>query len=98
MQHPGSAPVNLVWKNTQTLTNADCRSRHAAAQAANVHDHSICTFTRAGQGTCMGDSGGPLISGGQVIGIVSWGVPCAQGRPDAFTRVFSFRSWIGSNS
>lgn len=87
-----------MWKNTQTLTNQDCKSRHTAGNANSVHDSSICTFTRFGQGTCMGDSGGPLISGGQQIGIVSWGIPCGQGRPDVYTRVFSHRNWILQNS
>lgn len=45
-----------------------------------------------------GDSGGPLISGGQQIGVVSWGIPCARGRPDVFTSVASFRSWIKQNT
>lgn len=44
--------------NTQTLTNADCRSRHTAGNANLIQASNICTFTRAGQGTCMGDSGG----------------------------------------
>ena len=32
-----------------------------------------------------------------VIGVVSWGFPCGVGYPDAFTRVYSFLSWIQSN-
>lgn len=42
----------------------------------------------------LGDSGGPLVAGGFVIGLVSWGVPCGRGVPDAFARVASHRSWI----
>lgn len=38
--------------------------------------------------------GGPLTAGGVVIGLVSWGVPCGRGVPDAFARVASHRSWI----
>ncbi len=48
----------LQFVNTQTLTNADCRSRHTNANAALITDTNICTFSRAGEGTCMGDSGG----------------------------------------
>lgn len=71
--HPGSAAANLQWVTLTTLTNADCRSRFSIANAARVFDNTICTFTRSGQGTCMGDSGGPLAVGNTVIGAVSWG-------------------------
>lgn len=39
----------------------------------------------------MGDSGGPLIVGQpgsyQVVGVISWGMPCAMGVPDVYARV-----------
>lgn len=94
--HPGSAAANLQWVTLSTLTNADCRNRHTSGNAARVHDNTICTFTRAGQGTCMGDSGGPIAQGNTVIGAVSWGIPCAVGSPDVYARISSHRSWITS--
>lgn len=48
--HPGSAAGNLQWVTKTVLTNADCRNRHSAANAARVFDNTICTFNRAGQG------------------------------------------------
>lgn len=72
--HPGSAAANLQWVSLVTLTNADCRSRFSATNAARVFDNTICTFVGAGRGTCMGDSGGPLAQGNTVIGAVSWGI------------------------
>jgi len=42
----GPAPNQLQIMNTQILTNADCRSRHTAANAAFVFDHKICSFTQ----------------------------------------------------
>jgi trypsin len=94
--NPGSAAANLQWVTLTTLTNADCRNRHSAGNAARVFDNTICTFTRAGQGTCMGDSGGPLAVGNTVIGAVSWGIPCAVGSPDVYARISSHRAWISS--
>lgn len=35
----------------------------------------------------QGDSGGPLVREGRQIGIVSWGIPCAKGKPDVYTKV-----------
>lgn len=48
--HPGTVAANLQFASLSTLTNADCRSRFSAANAARVFDNTICTFTRAGQG------------------------------------------------
>lgn len=96
--HPGSAAANLQFLTKTVLTNADCRGRHSAGNAARVFDNTICTFTRAGQGTCMGDSGGPLAIGNTVIGAVSWGIACAQGFPDVYARISSHRPWINSIS
>ena len=42
----------------------------------------------------QGDSGGPLVAHGQVIGITSFGDDCAIGKPDVFTRVSAYSSWI----
>lgn len=92
--HPGSAAANLQWVSLNTLTNADCRSRFSATNAARVHDNTICTWVGAGRGTCMGDSGGPLAVGNTVIGAVSWGIPCATGSPDVYARISSHRGWI----
>lgn len=98
--HPGSAAANLMAINTNVITLADCRARHTVGNRASVFDNTICTFTGAGQGTCMGDSGGPLMQSGtrNVIGAVSWGIACAQGVPDVYARVSSHRAWIVQNT
>lgn len=58
-----------------------------------IHDNdSSCLIS--GEGTCFGDSGGPLVLNDSLIGLVSWGIPCAIGRPDMFTRVSSFVDWV----
>jgi trypsin len=75
----GPAPNNLQVLPTTTLTNDDCRARHTTNNARFVLEHKICTFTRSGEGICQGDSGGPLTTNGQVIGTVSWNIPCARG-------------------
>ncbi|XP_058456914.1 chymotrypsin-1-like [Malaya genurostris] len=60
----------------------------------------ICTFTMEGEGICSGDSGSPLVSEGNAIGIASFGVGyspqkrCAVGMPDGFTRVSYYYDWI----
>lgn len=83
--------------HTRTLTNADCRSRHGTQNGALVFDHKICTLTQAGQGVCMGDSGGPVVVGNAVAGAVSWVIACARGFPDVHDRITSHRTWILNN-
>ncbi len=66
-----------------------------------VDQRQICAGNK-NQGkkdTCYGDSGGPLIvetaTGPEQIGIVSWGMDCAQsGAPGVYTRPSAFSDWI----
>ncbi len=57
----------------------------------------------SGQGTCFGDSGGPLLvadgSGGTLLaGITSWGLACGSViSPNVFADVLALRSWIDSS-
>lgn len=91
----GSLPNDLQFLNLVTTTNTECSSRHTPNP---VFPSQICTYTQSGEGACNGDSGGPLVASGAVIGLVSWGRPCAIGYPDVFTRVSSFVPWIQSNA
>lgn len=42
----------------------------------------------------QGDSGSPLIKGDELVGVVSWGIPCAVGFPDVHTRIAPYIEWI----
>ncbi|MFE2595670.1 trypsin-like serine protease [Streptomyces sp. NPDC059396] len=63
-----------------------------------VEGSMICAGTPATgsdagtKATCSGDSGGPLIAGGKIIGIVSWGVEgcTAKGAYSVFTKVLPY--------
>jgi hypothetical protein len=55
----------------------------------------------AGQSTCHGDSGGPLLvddaGSWTVAGITSFGLSCGSTSPSVFTRVLGVRSWLAAN-
>ncbi|XP_062559147.1 chymotrypsin-2-like [Armigeres subalbatus] len=86
--------VMLQYMEVRTLNNEECRLRHNIQNWTKIHGSSICTYSRAGQGTCMGDSGSALVVNGVLDGLVSWGIPCAAGLPDVYTRVASHRAWV----
>ncbi|KAG8235401.1 hypothetical protein J437_LFUL009260 [Ladona fulva] len=60
-----------------------------------VRPTQICAGGEGGKDACNGDSGGPLFVNGEIIGIVSWGRPCAEkGYPTVFTEVSDYIDWI----
>jgi secreted trypsin-like serine protease len=93
-QHPiGSTSNELQWIQFRTLTNDACRDEFTAVNAVRITDQTICTSGEHG-GICIGDSGGILEHNGFAIGVQSWGIACATGRPDVFMRVSSYADWI----
>ncbi|KAF2886897.1 hypothetical protein ILUMI_19276 [Ignelater luminosus] len=89
---PSLDPDHLQYINLKTISNEECLSR-----GQRVQDEDICTCTKVGEGICYGDSGGPLVADGKLIGCVSRGLPCAEGRPDVYTRMSYFKDWIEQN-
>lgn len=59
-----------------------------------IHFATLCTIAQQGSANiCRDDSGNPLASNGELIGIASWG-QCRAGMPDGFTSVSVFVDWI----
>ena len=83
------------WVNQPIITNAACSAVYGGIIIAST----ICASTAGGQGTCNGDSGGPLNFGGNQIGVVSFvaAAGCQAGFPAGYARVTSFVAWINSN-
>ena len=59
-------------------------------------DIMVCAgAAEGGRDSCQGDSGGPLMSGGQLIGIVSFGIGCGlNGYPGVYAEVERALPWV----
>ncbi|KAH8278636.1 hypothetical protein KR018_006357, partial [Drosophila ironensis] len=88
----GATPIDLQVLYLKYVAHRECKVMLSNDDDLDVGH--ICTFTRQGEGSCHGDSGGPLISNGYLVGLVNWGWPCATGVPDAHANVYYYREWI----
>ncbi|AKU15334.1 S1 family peptidase [Luteipulveratus mongoliensis] len=54
----------------------------------------VCAgLPKGGKDSCQGDSGGPLIAKGVLLGVVSWGIGCADaGHPGIYSEVATYYS------
>jgi secreted trypsin-like serine protease len=70
-------------------------------QEAIIGPGMLCAF-RNNSDTCQGDSGGPLLKGltntDPQIGLVSWGIGCADNIPGVYTDLAYFKDWIDAAS
>lgn len=93
----GRVPNDLQHIDLKTTSIQHCKRKH---RSPSVSKQQICTVTVSGEGACHGDSGGPLVRtfGGQkrLVGIVSWGKPCARGIPDVYARASHFVDWFNA--
>lgn len=62
---------------------------------ATLTNTMFCAGDLRSKDACSGDSGGPVVYNGQLCGIVSWGIGCAQSHyPGVYTNVRMVRSFI----
>ncbi|XP_033028607.1 transmembrane protease serine 11D [Lacerta agilis] len=89
-----SYPDLLQCLNAPVLSSSQCTK----AYPGQITQNMMCVgFLEGGKDSCQGDSGGPVVCNGQLQGIVSWGIGCAQkGYPGVYTKVCNYVSWIDS--
>ncbi|XP_073845676.1 trypsin eta-like [Musca autumnalis] len=61
-----------------------------------ITENMLCAgAVGGGRDACQNDSGGPLMSNGSLIGIISWGTGCARPEyPGVYVNVANSRPWI----
>ncbi|ALC48828.1 CG32523 [Drosophila busckii] len=86
----GDVPRWLQWNTLSSLSTRKCTTSTLMNGAS-----LICLAHDAGQGVCFGDSGGPAIYNGEIVGIAGFVIGgCGSKNPDGYAKVFYHRDWI----
>lgn len=94
----GDASEILQYVAIKVVDRKQCREKYSIRKFDKfIHDNVLCAGGKKKKGTCKGDSGGPLAVKGELVGVVSWGIPCALGYPDVFASVYDHLEWIKKN-
>jgi trypsin len=90
----GPYSMQLQAVEIYIISNEECNS--AYGDYGGITKTMICAgVTGGGKGPCQGDDGGPLVVGGQLVGIVSWGIGCREvAYPGVYSDVASLRSFV----
>lgn len=85
-------PTVLRAVSVPKITNEQCDEKYAH-YIFPVNDNMLCAgFTEGGRDACSGDSGGALVnSDGVAVGVVSWGIGCAE---PAYPGVYARLSFV----
>ncbi|XP_070161271.1 chymotrypsin-2-like [Polyergus mexicanus] len=94
---PGS---NILQQATIYIADQDYCKNMYSKMLYNIYDTHICANDpNISRGSCKGDSGGPLIVNGKLVGVVSWAKACSlTDYPTVFTRIPSYIDWIEKNA
>ncbi|XP_049875199.1 chymotrypsin-1-like isoform X2 [Pectinophora gossypiella] len=90
----------LMELNITSIEGEECKKIFKRDNKTFYPDVQLCLLNSTGHGMCYGDSGSPVVrvDKKEQIGIVSWGLPCAKGIPDVFTRISVHKKWITENT
>ncbi|XP_058463466.1 chymotrypsin-1-like [Malaya genurostris] len=89
-----NTPDVLRYLEVEVITQDACQAAFTDPYTERLADNTLCTLSPEGQGSCLGDAGGPLVSGEELVGVISWGIPCGLGMPDVYARISNHRAWI----
>lgn len=88
----GPPSDDLLMARVPIVPQSTCKRQ----MGGMITKRMLCAgFRNGGVDACQMDSGGPLVYNDKLIGIVSWGVGCAQrNKPGVYTRVSEVLPWI----
>ena len=92
-----SLPSQLRYIDVKVVSRNQCASS-TYGYGTEIKATMICAYT-VGKDSCQGDSGGPMVSGGRLVGVVSWGAGCAfPNYPGVYADVAVLYDWVVSNA
>nr|XP_014087501.1 serine protease SP24D-like [Bactrocera oleae] len=86
----GDVPHKLKWNTLSAISRSECKA------AINWDsDALICLAHAPNNGACNGDSGGPAMYEGEVVGIAGFVYGgCGTGNPDGYAKIYYHVDWI----
>jgi trypsin len=89
-----SLPSQLQAVEVDITSRAVCNN--AYAEYGGITINMICgAVPGGGKDSCQGDSGGPLVVRNSLVGIVSWGIGCAEpDYPGVYSNVATLKSFV----
>jgi len=89
----GPSPT-LKSVQVPVVSDQTCATEESDFDAGSM----VCAgYPQGGRDACAGDSGGPMVVDGRLVGVVSWGDGCARaGKPGVYTRLGSYRDEVSA--
>ncbi|CAB9504259.1 Venom serine protease [Seminavis robusta] len=89
----GSSPGELLEVTINHIDHDQCNDDYGGSID---EDSMFCAGVEGGgKDSCQGDSGGPLVIGDTLVGVVSWGIGCAEpDYPGVNAKVSAAAEWI----
>nr|ATU82435.1 venom S1 protease 23 [Lethocerus distinctifemur] len=98
-QYYGSSSVVLMKVFLKVIGHKECQEAYKGSDDVAPNPIQFCTY-RTKKDTCQGDSGGPILwldpktNRYTLVGVVSFGIACADGTPAVNTDVQVYMPWI----
>lgn len=90
----GDIPIKLQYNTLEAISKLKCFTSIFMSS-----DALICLAHTEGNGACNGDSGGPAIYNGELVGVAGFVVGgCGSKNPDGYAKVFYHVEWIKEHS
>ncbi|XP_064537856.1 trypsin alpha-3-like [Drosophila montana] len=87
-------PEDLHGVKVQMIDHETCALTEYPLLGYKITEDMICAAGEL-KDACDGDSGGPLVYNGELVGVVSWGMGCANpGYPGVYANVAHFHDWL----